>query len=91
MLLYKLKDYIRNNSITLLDSDLNYNFSYTYEEIAIDWSRIDESANPIKGQMPVKRLYKKCHQLENFGFIFKSLVNDRLSEKLEIVDFCSGK
>ncbi len=66
------------------------NLLYNYEKICLNWSEIDEQASPAAGGLPWKRIERKCQQLENFLFTFKSQIYTEKQSSKTIVDFCSG-
>jgi hypothetical protein len=44
-----------------------------------------------KGGLPLKRIKRKCQQLENIFFLLKKcLIEESGTERKVIVDFCSG-
>jgi hypothetical protein len=72
-----------------------------YENMIIDWENLDYQVNPAAGNLPIKRLERKCQQLENFVHYFKTQIYENYKAKqannknlndclLTIVDFCSG-
>ncbi len=65
-------------------------FLYTYDSICLNWSDLDEQASPAAGGLPAKRIERKCQQLENFLYTFKSLICTDKDSPRTIVDFCSG-
>ncbi|KAK6172982.1 hypothetical protein SNE40_016526 [Patella caerulea] len=56
------------------------------EQVEIDWSSLPTSAHPQDGEVPKKRIERKCQQLENLVTAVVEIAKDGDV----IVDFCSG-
>ncbi len=56
----------------------------------LDWTAIPPSVHPLGGELPPKRLIKKCQQLESLARAVMSIAEREGSRNLRIVDFCSG-
>jgi len=54
--------------------------------IKIDWNALPQLVHPLGGELPMKRLEKKCQQLENLAAAVMSIYQPGDV----IVDFCSG-
>ena len=70
---------------------------YAYDAISINWPDFNEQINPSAGGLPDKRIERKCQQLENFLFTFKTQIYPKYKTNnkdqkylLTLVDFCSG-
>lgn len=75
----------------------NPKYLYSYDAISINWSDFSEQINPSAGGLPDKRIERKCQQLENFLYMFKTQIypkykiqNKDQKYSLTLVDFCSG-
>lgn len=69
---------------------------YNYQDISINWSDFSEQISPSAGGLPLKRIERKCQQLENFLYAFKTQIYPKYKKYenkeylLTLVDFCSG-
>ncbi len=67
-------------------------FGHNEEETFLDWSAVPPLVHPTGGELPAKRLVKKCQQLECLAAAVVRRVAARHGGgwRPRVVDFCSG-
>lgn len=89
MLAYKIQLSVKSNYSINVPMSCDEANRFVYDDIKLDWLKIDSLANPSAGSLPTDRINRKCQQLENFYHVIKKLVCNK-DKPLTIVDFCSG-
>ncbi|XP_042859483.1 glutathione S-transferase C-terminal domain-containing protein homolog [Penaeus japonicus] len=66
--------------------DPGYDAHPSGQDLSISWSSYPPAVSPVEGQLPAKRLQRKCQQLENIVSAVMQIARDGDI----IVDFCAG-
>ena len=92
-----LNNNIKSNYNHQIPLDRDLKNLYNYQDISINWSDYSDQISPLGGGLPLKRIERKCQQLENFLYTFKTQIyrkykpdDNNKKYLLTLVDFCSG-